>query len=284
MEYKRVLTIQDISCIGQCSLTVALPILSAFGLETCILPSAILSTHTAGFKGFTCQDFTEEIKKIIAHWEKEKITFNAFYTGYLCNETQIGIIKEIFTKFNDSVYNTLKIVDPVMADYGKLYPGFDMNFVKAMKSLCLNADVIIPNLTEACFLTDSEYKETYDEGYILDILKKLDEFNVKNIILTGIGYTEDTTGVVVVAAREVKYYKHRKISKNYHGTGDIFSSVFVGAYLQGISAYDSAVAAADFVVECIEYTKKDPSHWYGVKFEPLLCDYLIKLKNKNLLK
>ena len=283
MNYNRILTIQDISCVGQCSLTVALPIISAFGIETCILPSAILSTHTYGFKGFTCKDFTEEFKKIIAHWEKEKINFNAFYTGYILNKEQINIIKEIFTKFN--INNTsLKIIDPVMGDNGKLYPGFDLNFAKEMKSLCLNADIILPNLTEACFLTGYEYKEKYDENYIFSLIKKLEELKVKIIILTGISYDENTTGVIVVEDGKTKYYRHRKISKSYHGTGDIYSSVFVGAYLKGMNAFDAASAAADFVVECIEYTIKDSSHWYGVKFEPLLTNFIIDLKNKYSLK
>ena len=282
MDYNRILTIQDISCLSQCSLTVALPIISAFGIETCILPTAILSTHTA-FKGFTCMDFTEEFKKIIAHWEKEKINFNAFYTGYLLNKEQINIIKEIFNKFSIN-NNSLKIIDPVMGDNGKLYPGFDLNFAQAMKSLCLNADIILPNLTEACLLTGNEYKEKYDEEYISNLIKKLEELKVKIIILTGIGYDENTTGVIVVENGKTKYYKHRKIPKSYHGTGDVYSSVFVGSYLKGMNAYDSACATADFVVECIEYTIKDTSHWYGVKFEPLLTNFIIGLKNKYSLK
>ena len=281
MDYNRILTIQDISCLSQCSLTVALPIISAFGIETCILPSAILSTHTAvGFEGFTCKDLTDEFKKIIDHWEKKKITFNAYYTGYLLNESQINIVKEIFNKFNDTNNNSLKIVDPAMADYGLLYKGFDMNIVKAFKSLCLNADIIIPNLTEACFLTNYEYKEKYNEEYIMNLIEKLKIFKNKIIILTGIGYDENTTGVVVFEKGEIKYYKHRKISKMFHGTGDIYSSIFVGAYLSGKNAFEAAKAAADFVVECIEYTVKDPSHWYGVKFEPILADFINRIKNK----
>ena len=278
MDYNRILTIQDISCLSQCSLTVALPIISAFGIEACILPSAILSTHTA-FKSPFIMDFTEEFKKIIAHWEKEKINFNVFYTGYLLNKEQINIVKEIFNKFNTN-NNSLKIIDPVMGDNGKLYTGFDLNFVQAMKSLCLNADIILPNLTEACLLTGYEYKEKYDEEYISNLIKKLEEFNVKIIILTGIGYDENTTGIIVVEKGKTKYYKHKKISKICHGTGDVYSSIFIGSYLKGMNAFDAACAAADFVLECIEYTIKDTSHWYGVKFEPLLANYVISLKNK----
>ena len=282
MDYNRILTIQDISCLSQCSLTVALPIISAFGIETCILPTAILSTHTA-FKGFTCMDFTEEFKKIIAHWEKEKISFNVFYTGYLLNKEQIDITKEIFNKFSIN-NNSLKIIDPVMGDNGKLYTGFDLNFAQAMKSLCLNADIILPNLTEACLLTGYEYKEKYDEEYISNLIKKLEEFKVKIIILTGISYDENTTGVIVVENGKIKYYKHRKISKTCHGTGDVYSSIFIGSYLKGMNVFDAACAAADFVLECIEYTIKDKSHWYGVKFEPLLANFIINLKNKYSLK
>ena len=278
MDYNRILTIQDISCLSQCSLTVALPIISAFGIETCILPSAILSTHTA-FKSPFIMDFTEEFKKIIAHWEKEKINFNVFYTGYLLNKEQINIVKEIFNKFNTN-NNSLKIIDPVMGDNGKLYTGFDLNFVQAMKSLCLNADIILPNLTEACLLTGYEYKEKYDEEYISNLIKKLEEFNVKIIILTGINFDENTTGIIVVEKGKTKYYKHRKISKICHGTGDVYSSIFIGSYLKGMNSFDAACAAADFVLECIEYTIKDTSHWYGVKFEPLLVDFVIRLKNK----
>ena len=279
MNYKRLLTIQDISCVGQCSLTVALPIITAFGIETCILPSAILSTHTAGFEGFTCHNFTEQFEKIISHWEKEKIFFDAFYTGYLLNKNQIDIIKEKFVKFDGN--NRLKIVDPVMGDDGKIYPGFDIDFTKSMKSLCENADIIIPNLTEACLLTDYPYKNNYNENYIENLVKKLEKLGPKIIILTGIGYTKDTTGVVISEQGKLKYYKHRLIQKSYHGTGDIFSSIFVGAYLNGISTYNAVCAAADFVVDCIEFTQKDSSHWYGVKFEPLLTNFINKLKNNN---
>ena len=279
MNYIRLLTVQDISCVGQCSLTVAQPILSAFGIETCILPSAILSTHTGGFKGPTCLDLTDEFEKIVAHWEKEKITFNAYYTGYLLNERQINIVKKIFKKFNDGKNTPLKIVDPAMADNGVLYKGFDNNIIKGMKSLCSDADIIIPNLTEACFITDYEYKEKYNEEYIMNLIEKLKTFGTKIIILTGIGYDEDTTGVVVAEKDEVKYYKHRKISKIFHGTGDIYSAVFIGAYLCGKNAFDAAKAAADYVLECIEYTMKSPSHWYGVMFEPLLADYISRIKS-----
>ena len=265
MTYPKILTIQDISCVGQCSLTVALPILSAAGLETCILPSAVLSTHTAGFSGFTVRDLTEDIPAIAAHWRKEKIAFDAVYTGYLGSTEQIAYVREIF----DTLLRQggLTIVDPAMADNGKLYPAFDAAYVEAMKDLAFGADIILPNITEACFLTDTEYREQYDESYIAALLDRLTALGAKTIVLTGVGYAPDKTGVVVREGAETRYYEHKKIAKGCHGTGDVYASAFVGALENGFSAYDAAVLAADYTVACIEVTQGDPDHWYGVKFE-----------------
>lgn len=268
MEYKRILTVQDISCVGQCSLTVALPILSAAGHETAIIPSAILSTHTAGFKGFTCHDLTEDIPAICAHWKKEGISFDAIYTGYLGSAEQINDVLDMFQTLCKP--GCVKFVDPAMADNGKLYPAFDLDFVKEMKKLTSAADIILPNITEACFLTGHEYKEKYDEAYIAELLAKLRREGAKTIILTGVSYDDETTGVVVLEGDTCQYYRHRKISKSSHGTGDVYSSAFVGAYMQGKSAYESAGIAAEYTVRCIEGTIDDPTHWYGVKFEPQL--------------
>ena len=171
MDYKRVLTIQDISCVGQCSLTVALPILSACGIETAILPSAVLSNHTGGFSGWTFADLTEEIPKIREQWEKENLSFEAVYTGYLGSAKQIDYVLDVIkSRMNKG---GKFICDPAMADNGKLYAGFDDNFVNAMKKLISNADIILPNITEACFLTGAEYRETYDKAYIDELLNKL---------------------------------------------------------------------------------------------------------------
>lgn len=268
MAYKRILTIQDISCLGQCSLTVALPILSACGLETCVLPSAVLSTHTGGFTGYTFTDLTEDMPAIQKHWEKENIKFDAFYTGYLGSKKQIEYVKNIFAATGNS--GSKKIVDPAMADNGKLYPGFDAAFVEAMKVLCDAADIILPNITEACMLTGTEYKEAYDEAYIDQLLKALNKDSEKTIILTGVSYNAETTGVVVYTNGEKSYYSHKKIANGCHGTGDIFASAFAGALVRGKSEYDAAKIAADYTVACIEETITDESHWYGAKFEPVL--------------
>lgn len=274
--YKRLLTIQDISCVGQCSLTVALPVISACGVETCVLPSAVLSTHTAGFSGYTFTDLTEDMPAISKHWEKENIKFDAIYTGYLGSAKQIEYVKDIF-KANGKE-NSIKIVDPAMADNGKLYPGFDMAFVEEMKGLCKTADYVVPNLTEACFLTGVEYKTTYDKEYIDEIVEKLKNLGCKNIIFTGVSYNQGKTGVAVIEGDSYLYYEHDLLPNSCHGTGDIYASAFAGALTRGISAYESAKIAADFCVECIKETAKEENHWYGAKFETVLGK-LIKMLN-----
>lgn len=275
MSYKKLLTVQDISCVGQCSLTVALPILSAAGHETCILPSAVLSTHTAGFTGFTFRDLTEDMPAIMAHWKKENIAFDAIYTGYLGSTGQIAYVKEMLQTLSKESFTSF--VDPAMADGGKLYPAFDAAFVEAMKTLAFSADFILPNITEACFLTGAEYRESYDRAYIDGLLARLTDAGAKTVILTGVSYGEKTTGVAVWDGKTHKYYEHRKIPKNSHGTGDVYASAFVGAYLKGKSAYDAAGIAAEYTVRCIENTINDASHWYGVKFEPQLPFFMQQL-------
>ncbi len=272
MEYKRILTIQDISCVGQCSLTVALPILSACGMETCILPSAVLSTHTAGFTGFTFRDLTDDMPAIQEHWQKEGIKFDCIYTGYLGSTKQVGYVKNILNTMGKD--SSVKIVDPAFADNGNLYPIFDHVYVDAMKTLCPSADILLPNITEACFLSGVEYKEVYDENYIKELLSELSRLECKTIVLTGVSYKPETTGVVVYENGNLQYYEHKRIAKGCHGTGDVYASAFTGALMNGKTIYDAAKIAADYTVLCIEKTQDDPSHWYGVKFEKALPELI----------
>ena len=277
MTYPKILTIQDISCYGQCSLTVALPIISACGVEACVLPSAVLSTHTGGFTGFTFRDLTEDMPAIKDHWVKEGIKFDAIYTGYLGSTKQIDYVADIFEA--TGAEHCVKIVDPAMADNGKLYVGFDEAFVEAMKTLCAKADYVLPNLTEACFLTGTEYRTEYDRTYIDEILAKLTALGCKNIIFTGVSYNPDTTGVVVYENGLYSYYEHSKQPNSCHGTGDIYASAFVGALVRGKSPYESAKIAADYTVECIKRTAQEENHWYGAAFEPVL-QKLVEAVNK----
>jgi pyridoxine kinase len=272
MSYKKILTIQDISCVGQCSLTVALPILSACGLETCILPSAVLSTHTAGFKGFTFRDLTDDMPAIRAHWEKENIKFRAIYTGYLGSIKQVGYVREILKTMGTE--DCVRVVDPAMADNGQLYSIFDQDYVDAMRVLCGEADILVPNITEACFLTGEAYAEVYDERYIRTLVEKLAALGAKTIVLTGVSYEPATTGVIVYENGKMDYYAHERLAKGSHGTGDIYASAFVGALMNDRSVYDAARIAADYTVKCILNTAGDAEHWYGAKFEPVLGELI----------
>ena len=265
MAYPKILTVQDISCVGQCSLTVALPILSACGVETCVLPSAVLSTHTAGFTGYTFRDLTEDIPAIAAHWKKEGILFDAIYTGYLGSAEQIAYVRQLA---RDALRpgGTL-IVDPAMADNGKLYPAFDAAFVEEMKTLCAVADYVLPNITEASFLTGLPYRTGYDAAYIAALTDGLLALGAKNVVLTGVGYRTGKTGVSVFENGEIRYYEHELLPNSCHGTGDVYASAFVGAFVRGKSGYDAARIAADYTVRCIRATAKEKDHWYGPKFE-----------------
>jgi len=275
MNYKRILTIQDISCVGQCSLTVALPIISACGIETAVLPSAVLSTHTAGFTGFTCRDLTDDMPAICDHWKKEGITFDAIYTGYLGSAQQIEYVKQIIAA--TGAEGCLTIIDPAMADNGNLYPAFDGAYVEEMKKLCAGADYLLPNITEACFLTGMDFRTEYDRAYIDSLLTKLCELGAKNVILTGVSYAAGRTGVVVYEDGAYQYHEHEQIAGGIHGTGDIYASAFVGAKLRGKTSFEAAAIAADYVVECIRESKKDPGHTYGARFEPVLGKLIEKL-------
>ena len=216
MSYKKVLTIQDISCVGQCSLTVALPIISACGVETCVLPSAVLSTHTGGFTGFTFRDLTEDMPAIRAHWEKEGIKFDTIYTGYLGSTKQIDYVKDIFA--SGAKEGTLKVVDPAMADHGKLYYGFDQAFVEAMKGLCAEADYILPNMTEAAFLTDMPYEDGSNREYVDEVMRRLITLGCKNVILKGLpAKNGEAIGILMYIDGEMKYYEHEKLANSCHG-------------------------------------------------------------------
>jgi len=264
--YKKILTIQDISCVGQCSLTVALPILSAARNEVVILPSALLSTHTMGFKNFTCLDLTNEMEKIINHRKEEHIKFDALYTGYLGNDGQVEAAIKTLPLLKD---NAIKIIDPAMADFGVLYPAFDSDYVEKIKKLCLIGDVILPNITEACFLTGTKYQEKHDENYIMSLLKSLRNIGFKKIVLKGANITNNKIRMYIYD-KDITYYEHEKIEKTFHGTGDVFASSFVAKYLETNDLYESTKFAGDFTLKAIKETLDDPNHWYGVKFEKCL--------------
>lgn len=277
---KRIVTIQDISCVGKCSLTVALPIISAMGIETVVIPTAVLSTHTA-FKNFTYRDLTGDLPKIAKHWKQEKFDFDGIYTGYLGSIEQIDILKEFFKQFKTP--NNFIFIDPVMADNGKLYAGFDENFVKEMKELCKMADIIVPNLTEASYMLEKEYKENYSEQEIKDMLIELSILGPKYVVLTGVSFNENKLGVMSYNKETNKFFTYfkEKVPAKYHGTGDIFASTLVGAITNNSTLEEGLKVAVDYVWKTINDTyKTNKKDVYGVNFETKI-PYLIDRIKKN---
>lgn len=272
---KRLLTIQDISCVGQCSTTVALPLVSACGVECAVLPPAMLSNHTAsGFTGWSFCDLTAEMPKVEAKWVEQGIAFDAFYTGYVC-ESHIDPILSILKSCAKP--DAVRIVDPAMADNGVLYRGFAADFPCKMARLCAGADYLLPNLTEAALLVGAEPKLSgYGQAEIEDLIAKLHALGAKNVILTGVSFNEDELGAAVSDGKTVCYDFNPRIPCLFHGTGDVFASVFAGAILRGRSALESAALAADIVCAAIRATEKD--HWYGVSFEKAIPDLVLALR------
>ena len=277
---KRILTIQDISCVGKCSLTVALPVISAFGIETSVLPTAVLSTHTA-FSGFTFRDLTCDMPKICKHWKEQKINFDALYTGYLGSFEQLEIVSKIFKDFKTQ--SNFILVDPVMGDNGKLYSGFDQKFADAMAKLCNGADIIVPNLTEACYMLHEDYvAQGYDQDYVKNLLKKLCALGAKKAVLTGINLGDGKLGVYGFDSDKKEYFSYFRehLPMSFHGTGDVFASSLCGALTIGKPLNEALEIAVDFTVESITKTINNPDHnWYGVEFESAF-PYLLKRINQ----
>lgn len=279
---KRILTVQDISCVGKCSLTVALPVISAMGMECSVLPTAVLSTHTA-FKNFSCRDLTDEISPITEVFEKEGITFDCVYTGYLASKRQLSLVCDLAEKFGGSML----FVDPAMGDFGRLYKGFSRDFPREMASLCKTADIIVPNLTEACALLDIPYSEDFSDGEIRDIAKRLCHMGAKTAVITGYSTAENNLGVLKYDSTSDTFFSHLservRTKRPCHGTGDLFSSVCVGALMRGLSVDDSVSLAADFTAECVRHTENSPdSRWYGVNFEDMTETLLSMIKEKSI--
>lgn len=265
MSYKRILSIQDISCVGQCSMTVALPILSALGHETCILPAAILSTHTGGFGKPAVLGLGNFMEQAVSHWHENGITFDLIYVGYLGSAAAVETAERVMDTM--LAPGGITVVDPALADHGKRYSGLSDEYEAAMFRLCEKADVMIPNLTEAFMMAGLSYREESSSEDIHSLLEKLPG---KNVLLTGVGFSADQTGFALRSGDQVRFYHHPKIGKAYSGTGDIFASVFTGALASGKEMYEAATIAARFVMKAVEITAATPAHWYGVKFEQLL--------------
>ena len=272
---KKIATIQDISCIGKCSLTVALPILSAMGIETAVIPTAVLSTHTA-FDDFTFRDLTSDIGGILDHWKKEGFSFDAVYSGYLGSPEQIDLVRRTWKEFSGP--ETLHIVDPAMADNGSLYKGFTQAFADEMARLCGEADLIMPNLTEAALMTHSPYRPEGGRDYIQDMLRRLAELGSRYSMLTGVSPEPDRLGAMIYDSRDNIFYEYynEKLPVKFHGTGDIFASCMAGGMTIGKGLEESMAIAVDYTLECIRATTANAGYnWYGVDFETAI-PYLVR--------
>ncbi len=274
---KLVASVQDISCLGKCSLTVALPVISACGVECSIIPTAVLSTHTGGFEGFTYCDLTSEMEKIYSHWQTINRKFDALYTGFLGRD-QIDIVCDFFTKFKTA--DNIIMVDPAMADNGEMYSLFDKEFAYEMKKVCSMADIIVPNITEACFLTNTEYfEDVTNKEKIKSLTDKLLEI-APCVVLTGVSTCEGKLGACVATRNgEITYHQNGKVDGHFHGTGDLFASTLLASHLRGKSIQDSAQIAVDFVYESILETKAQKSEAkYGPCFELVIPKLVEMLK------
>lgn len=292
---KRVLTVQDISCVGKCSLTAAIPVISAMGIEVCPLPTAILSNHTA-FSSFSFFDLTDKILEILNEWKKQGFHFDAIYTGYLGSIKQIDLVHKILDEFAQN--DTLVVIDPCMADNGKLYTGFSQDFVQQMAKLCGRANVILPNMTEACFLVNQDYDIfTHTNENITKLMEKLLSLGANHVVLKGVDFSSDKIGVAYYSQKnnndsrnligksmiensidDMKIYFHHRYDENFHGTGDLFASVVTGALVLKKELKEAVEIACDFIQESIECTLSNPNYnWYGVEFESALRNLSQKL-------
>ena len=267
----RILSINDLSCIGKCSLSVTLPIVSACGVTCDVLPTAILSTHTGGFLGYTFQDFTENMPNILKHWETLGEKFDLIYSGYLGSKKQIETVLDIKRRFLKP--NGILVVDPVMGDSGRLYSGFGEDFPTAMRSLCAQADFILPNQTEACLLADLPYP--FDGKTLLETLTEI----CPNPIITGVEEQAECAVYFKDGIRAARYATEMK-KGFFCGSGDVFASAFVGTIAAGKEYSQAVKIATDFTTACIRRSAIEvPDHRYGLNFEKEIpC--LLKLLGK----
>lgn len=267
MKQKRILCINDISSMGKCSLSVALPVISSLGIEAVVLPTALLSAHTV-FEGYTFSDQTEEMKKILNHFDSMGEKFDCIYTGYLGSVKQVDIVSDFIDNHPESII----ITDPVMGDNGKLYSGFSMDYPSAIARLCKKSDIILPNLTEACLLTNTPYiSQEISSDYLAKVMDGLSKISKKSVVT---GVKEDENISVYIGEGKGKYCLSSKsplIDRQFHGTGDTFASAFAGFFTLGLSLEESAKKATEFTQMCIEHTNNDKdSQWYGLRFEECL--------------
>ncbi|QEY34876.1 pyridoxamine kinase [Caproiciproducens galactitolivorans] len=276
---KRIAAIHDLSGFGKCSLTVALPILSAAGIEVCALPTAVLSSHTGGLAGYTYRDLTEDMPGFARQWEQLGLRFDAIYSGFLGSSKQIQIVSDFFDTFKTE--NNFIMVDPVMADEGVLYKTITPEMSDGMKQLCRKADLIVPNMTEATYLLGSEYNEgPYTREYIDCILRRLSDLGPEQVVLTGVWFNQSLIGAAGYTRKtdEVSYAFSQKIQGHYYGTGDIFASALLAGLLNQMRLQNAMQVAVDYTAGCVRRTRNAGTDFrYGVNFEAGLPRFMREL-------
>lgn len=272
MSTPRVAAIHDMSGFGRCSLTIALPILSAMGVQCCPLPTAFLSTHTGGFKGFTFLDMTDEMPRVAAHWKSLGLEFQAIYSGFLGSARQIGIVENFIGDFRGA--DTLVVIDPVMGDHGQVYQTYTPAMCAGMARLAKRADVVTPNLTEAALLLEVPYAALpAGEDGCREIVERLSLDGRRSVVLTGAAMAPELTGAMCFDAKtgRTEAVQTRRVSREFLGTGDVFASVLTGALVQGASLPEAARQAVEFIRACAKRTLAEQLPLReGVDFEPLL--------------
>lgn len=281
MVQKKVVAIHDISCYGKCSLTVALPILSAAGINTPIIPTAVLSTFVGPFPNFTYRDMTDDIIPVVKHWKDMGFEFDAIYTGFLGSKAQVDVVRKAIKMIKGP--ETKIYVDPVMGDYGELYSTFGPDFPPEMRKLCSDADIIIPNMTEITHMLGEPFEPgPYSKEYIIGLLKRSESLGAKKIVLTGVYFKDDELGAATYDCytREIQYFMKKRIAGHYHGSGDIFGSGLVSSLVNGWSLAESVDIAEDLIISSIKRSVKNNYNVeHGLNFEEELSDFGFRVRN-----
>lgn len=268
---KQVLAIHDLSCVGRCSLTVALPVLSAAGLHVSVLPTALLSTHTGEFTGYTNLDLTQEMAKIYAHFQTLPLRFDGLYSGFLGCWEQLALVEDVFAHYRRA--DTLLLVDPVMADHGKLYATYTETLARDMGRLCRQADVIVPNLTEAAILLEASYREQPSFPQVEAMLRALHKrYGCRQAVITGI-LRDGLLGAAAYDAQRdcVFFHGQPPMDHVFYGTGDVLASALLAGLMRGRSLAQATTLAVDFTYQSMLHTLDNglPLR-YGVAFEQAL--------------
>lgn len=270
---KKIAVVNDITGFGRCSVAVALPIISAMKIQCCLLPTAILSAHT-GFSSFFFDDYTPHMRDYMNNWKELSLQFDGICTGFLGSKEQIDIVVEFLKNFKTE--KTIVIVDPVMGDYGQLYSTYTKEMCDEMKRLIKYADVITPNLTEACRLLDIPYPEReLSLNQLEDIAKELCAKGPNKVVITGLQYNGNIRNFIYEAGKNYTIIETKKIGEDRSGTGDVFSSIVAANIVKEVDIVTSVKKAVDFISKAIDYTAK-----IGTPINEGICfeEYLTELQ------